>query len=211
MRPAASSSTVLPSDSVLYFAYGANMSARIIQKRDVQPITWEPARVTSLSLGFAHRGGYATVMEHSVTKASEQPDFKGLNFLGPHGVLYTLTTTDVQKIASRETGYDITSLDVRTYAGRTVSARAFQSQRLLRLKESLPPRQQYLDLMLHGAMEHGLCEDYIQWLAAVPRVAQGTPLGPEYFDTPSEALARLAAVSLAVAGGVWAAGHSNRP
>ncbi|BDA45753.1 probable gamma-glutamylcyclotransferase [Coccomyxa sp. Obi] len=211
MLPAASSSPVLPSDAVLYFAYGANLSGQIIQKRGAHPITWEPARVTSLSLGFAHRGGYATLIEHSVTKASEDPDFRSLNFFGPHGVLYTLSTTDFQKIASRETGYDITRLDVRTYAGRMVSARAFQSQRLLRLKESLPPRQQYLDLMLHGAKEHGLCEDYCQWLGAVPSVAQGTPLGPEYFDTPSEVLAKLAAVSLAVAGGVWAAGHGGGP
>lgn len=202
---------MLPSDAVLYFAYGANLSGRIIQKRGVHPISWEPARVTSLSLGFAHRGGYATLMEHTVTKASEQPGFTGLNFFGPHGVLYTLSATDFQKIVSRETGYGITSLDVRTYAGRLVSARAFQSQRLLRLKQSLPPRQQYLDLLLHGAKEHALCEDYYQWLAAVPTVAQGTPLGPEYSDTPSEALAKLAAVSMAVAGGVWAARHCSGP
>lgn len=209
MLRAASNSSVVPSDAVLYLAYGANMSGRIIQKRGVKPINWEPAQVTSFSLGFCHRGGYATLLEHSVTKASEQPGFKHLNFLGPHGILYTLSATDFQKIVSRETGYDITSVDVETYAGRSVSARAFQSQRLLRLKQSLPPRQQYLDLMLHGAKEHGLCDDYCQWLAAVPTVAQGRPLGPEYFDTPSEALAKLAAVSLAIAGGLWAAGRGS--
>ena len=209
MLPAASSLPVLPSDAVLYFAYGANLSGQIMKKREVHPITWEPARVTSLSLGFAHRGGYATLMEQSVTKAGDHPVNRPLSFLGPHGVLYTLSAIDFQKIASRETGYNITALDVRTYAGRMVSARAFQSQRLLRLKESLPPRQQYLDLMLHGAKEHGLCEDYYQWLTAVPSVAQGTPLGPEYFETPSEALAKLAAVSLAVGGAVWAARHGS--
>lgn len=202
----------LTNDTLPYFAYGANMSGLTLQKRGVSPITVEPARApTSLSLAFAHRGGYATLMEGPLGRDSTDPASGGPSFPGPYGLLYTLSSTDFRQIVSRETGYQVISLGVRTSSGEQMTARAFQSQRLLRLRRSLPPRQQYLDLMLSAAREHGLCEEYCQWLEAVPSVDKGTPLGPEYFETESEALARIAAVSLAIAGGVWAAGHGSVP
>ena len=187
------------------------MSGRTLQKRGVHPIAVEPAQLpASWTLAFAHRGGYATLIEEPLKSDRSDHGPGRLYHPGPHGVLYTLTSTEFDQIASRETGYRTINLVVETSVGKQVAARAFQSQKLLRLRESLPPRQQYLDLMLHGAREHGLCDEYCRWLRAVPTIALGTPLGPEYFETESEALARLAAVSLAVAGGFWAAAHGSR-
>lgn len=182
------------------------MSRFIMQKRGVRIITAEPARVPpNFILGFAHRGGYATLMDKTHLKSTD-PD---LAFPGPHGVLYAMKQRELCAILNRETGYLISSIDVTTYSGTNAEARVFCSQRLLQLRQSLPPRQQYLDLLVTGAREHGLCEEYCQWLQAVPALSPGTTLGPEYFDTDSEALAKLAVASLALAGGLWAARHGS--
>ena len=219
-------------DTVRYFAYGANMAQSILAKRGVVPISACPAKLlASQCIAFRHRGGYATIVgspfsngtvfawlrsqqsrfirnekvsDLSAAKGSESSD--SLAYWGPHGVLYELNRADMRQLESRETGYKLSIAGVSLYDGQEINALMFASQSLLLLPASVPPQQRYLELMVIGARLHGLCPKYIQWLHDLP-VAPSGRLGSEYFDTPSELLARSAAVGLAACAALFAAVH----
>ena len=214
-------------DTVRYFAYGANMASSTLAKRDIKPLSACPAQLPAhSSIAFRHRGGYATIIESSVTSSTppqwqiildktpvpkgrdqaRAPKDHGLVYHGAHGVLYELKKADMQKLAGRETGYALGSTTVTSYAGTETSALLFTSQPLLLLPASVPPQRRYLELMLEGAKTHGLAPEYMQWLHELPCARPGG-LGAEYFDTPSELLARCAAVGLAACAAFYAAVH----
>lgn len=44
------------SSDVWYFAYGANMSARVLARRRLRPLASEPARLEGYRLAFSHAG-----------------------------------------------------------------------------------------------------------------------------------------------------------
>ncbi len=214
--------------TVRYFAYGANMASSILAKRDIKPLSACPAQLPAYhSIAFRHRGGYATIIESSVTGgtslqcqknldntpvqkgsriAAGVPKDPGLVYHGAHGVLYELDKADMQKLKGRETGYALSSTTVTSYAGAETTALLFRSQPLLLLPASVPPQRRYLELMLEGAKTHGLAPEYMQWLRELPCARPGG-LGAEYFDTPSEWLARCAAVGLAACATFYAAVH----
>ncbi len=218
------------SGTVRYFAYGANMASSTLAKRDIKPLSACPAQLPSHhSIAFRHRGGYATIMDTSAASGSFMPwrslwqttpvvkDSRAssaaptdqslqLVYHGPHGVLYELHKADLKKLTSRETGYAVSSATVTSYAGVGTSALLFTSQALLLLPASVPPQRRYLKLLLEGAKTHGLAPEYMQWLRELPCARPGG-LGAEYFDTPSELLARCAAVGLAACAAFYAAMH----
>ena len=202
-------------DTVRYFAYGANMAHSTLAKRDVVPLSACPARLpTSQCIAFRHRGGYATIADSTSSSdtavawlklhvtdsraAWESASGDSLAYWGPHGVLYEVNRGDMRQLESRETGYKLTNAGVILYDGQKVDALMFTSQSLLLLPAGVPPQQRYLELMVAGARMHGLCPEYTQWLHDLP-IADSCPLGSEYFDTPSELLARFAVVALACA------------
>lgn len=207
------------------------MASSILAKRDIKPLSACPAQLPAQhSLAFRHRGGYATIMDTSAANGSavEWQKIWGwmpvpggskssalaardvvntcLVYDGPHGVLYELHRADLRKLASRETGYAVSSAAVITYTGVGFSALLFTSQPSLLLPASVPPRRRYLDLMLEGARTHGLAPEYVQWLRDLPSAQLGS-LGAGYFDTPSEWLARCAVVGLAACATFYAAVH----
>ena len=154
----------------------------------------EPARALGATIAFRHAGAYATLILHPSTCAAQPTALEH----AAHGVLYTLTMVDFRKIASYETGYSPRSIKTETYAGTTATAQAFVSDWLVLLRESLPPKEAYAALMRAGAKEHGLCDEYCAWLAALP-ILPGSRLPPQYFETPADSLARAAAAVAIVA------------
>ena len=218
-------------DTIHYFAYGANMASKTLAKREIKPVSACPARLPAhFIIHFRHRGGYATIMDTSAASdaitpwrrlwnslpvsngsrslplAAGSPGDNSSVYHGPHGVLYELCQADMRKLASRETGYSISTAAVNTYTGLVTSALLFTSQPLLLLPASVPPQHRYLQLMLEGAQTHCLCPEYRRWLHQLASAKPGG-LGAEYFDTPSEWLARCAAVGLAAFAAVYAAVH----
>jgi hypothetical protein len=111
----------------------------------------------------------------------------------------------MRKLASRESGYILSSTQVTLYSGDRLEALMFTSQSLVQLPASIPPQQRYLQLLLEGAQSHALVAEYTDWLHGLPCAHPGS-LGSKYFDTPSEMLARCTAVGLACAV-VYAAIH----
>ena len=222
-------------NTVRYFAYGANMAQSTLAKRGVVPLSACPAKLpASQCIAFRHRGGYATIADSPSSKgaAVQQPAWPGfqqspsrrggylpdlsaagesesgdsLAYWGPHGVLYEVNGADICQLESRETGYKLSTARVSLYDGQSVDALMFTSQSMLLLPASVPPQERYLELMMVGARMHRLCPNYMQWLHDLP-IAKSGSLGGEYFDTPSELLARSAAVALAAGAAVFAAMH----
>ena len=219
-------------DTVRYFAYGANMAQSILAKRGVVPLSACPAKLpSSQCIAFRHRGGYATIADSrsstgtalawlgipqspfpkrdrlsDSSAAGESESGDSLSCWGPHGVLYEMTGADMRQLESKETGYKLSNAAVSLYDGQEIDALIFTSQSLLLLPASVPPQQRYLELMVAGARMHGLCPKYTQWLHDLP-IAKSCRLGSEYFDTPSELLARSAAVGLAACATLFAAMH----
>ena len=218
--------------TVRYFAYGANMAQSILAKRGVVPLSACPAKLpASQCIAFRHRGGYATIADSPsspgtalawlelpqspFTKRDRLPDASAagesgssdsLSCWGPHGVLYEITGADMRQLESRETGYKLSNAGVSLYDGQEIDALMFTSQSLLLLPASMPPQQRYLELMVAGARMHGLCPRYTEWLHDLP-IAKSGRLGREYYDTPSELLARSASVGLAACATFFAAMH----
>ena len=84
-----------------------------------------------------------------------------------------------------EDGYLLESVDLRTYGGEALTARAFVSEPALRVitsdPDALRPTERYLALLREGAEYHQLSSSYRSWLAGL-RGLRAVP--PEYHDTP---------------------------
>jgi hypothetical protein len=70
-------------DKLLYFSYGANMSHKVLQKRQIKPTQSWSAQAEDGYLSFAHRGGFATIRERGRRGSLQAPTFHK-----PHGVLH---------------------------------------------------------------------------------------------------------------------------
>jgi gamma-glutamylcyclotransferase len=146
--------------TALYFAYGANMSRRVIAgRRGLAVVACERARLLGHRLTFGQRGfryvepAFATVIEAPGESV--------------HGVLWTLAGPDelarLDRNESRE--YDRVEHDV---VGETSGAVRAHLYRTRRPWEGLVPSRRYRDLLVSGAREHELPSDWIARLAGHP-------------------------------------------
>lgn len=112
-------------NAILHFAYGANMSLEILQrKRGLTPLSSQPAQVTDphVKLAFQHRGGFATLILPKVPVNTAQnsrnflhPESTALEAVRPHGILYSLTPEDMRVLQRAETGYQLVDVRVTPY------------------------------------------------------------------------------------------------
>ncbi|WPT16959.1 hypothetical protein PSENEW3_00004965 [Picochlorum sp. SENEW3] len=171
------------SQNYLYFAYGANMATKVLEKRKVsKPLAWYPAIVVdkNIELAFAHRGAYATLLRRDSGKECHST----LRFSRPYGVVYELSIEDFEKIAEREIGYEARDIQA------PVLTKAFFSSFWTTLPDPMPPTHRYMSILVEGALEHGLNEEYIEWLKQVPSVETKCLADPRYSRTNAETLAR---------------------
>ena len=217
----------------MLFAYGANLSPAILQKRGVWPLERAVPAVAppDAVLSFCHRGGFATVDYAGQTAASNPPvshdgdaadRTAGQHLVAnahavselcsvaqPHGMLYSVSNTQLTKLSKRETGYRLAVIPVTPYGEAiSIDAHVFVSRRMLRLRRPVPPTQRYLDLILSGARSWELSDAYISQLEQVPAARPGG-LPAEYFDTPSAVVAGAAVAGAALAAAcliIWRAG-----
>ena len=205
-----------PENTVLYFAYGANLSAATLGRRGVTiaPLRTQIARVSSdtTALVFAHRGGYATLAERddSTTwpwrwlflSAND-----GLVFMKPYGVLYEVTHQQLEAIKAKEIGYELKTIAIdviisdgdgdtteSTSNTRTTKAVAFISSPWMVVRRPLPPSQRYRDLLLKGAKENNLPDEFSTWLHHLPAVSQAGLGAAEYEDTATATMVRVIGV-----------------
>jgi hypothetical protein len=186
---------------VFYFSYGANLSLSTLKRRAVTPTSRSPAfvRDPAVRLVFKHRGGYSTLQQLDA-QAAQQVRYRPY-MQHVHGVVYALSTADLQALAKKEGGYQLVDIQVETYDGFTVTAKTFVSSPLALLPAEVAPTERYAKLLREGAAENYLDPLYQAWLSSIDTVpSAGLP--HEYFNSPSKYVGYtfLAIVALLVVG-----------
>jgi hypothetical protein len=235
-------------DTTLYFAYGANISSKTLNKRGlgtVPPPRQAQVIQPNIALVFGHRGGYATLLEVDYTKTESLGTGKSLKqkwwqwqqlppdndttgsplnsrnknptstqnsanlvYWQPYGMLYELTKEQLQLIEAKEIGYQRKTILVTTTTMTTtdasmtntgndnklvsLEATVFVSAPYMSLRHPVAPTQRYRDLILQGAIENKLPQNYIDWMEHLPVVEDMAVLGSaEYSNTLAEAALKV--------------------
>ena len=179
--------------TLLYFGYGANLTASALRERGVSPSASAVARAPGYELVFAHRGGYATI------------DPVGTNGEA-WGVVHRVSRTELAAIRAWETGYETKELDVMVRVSldaddddlsadsvtekteTRVRALAFVTKPSARLRRPVVPFDAYAAKLARGAERANLPERHVERLRAAARAAPPRAArGPEHFDVPSAA------------------------
>lgn len=168
-----------------YFAYGSNMLDEVfVKRRQIQPLRHEIAVIQTHTLCFNVPGvPYADPAMGGIRPAEAQD-------VPVYGIAYLLRPEDMNRVVLTEGGgiaYETQSLiatlqvDGSAVSVLTLVARRAVSRRLERL-----PSKRYMGLLIRGAHEKGLPEEYQQRLVGQPTfdVASNTRfrLGKRLFD-----------------------------
>lgn len=139
----------------LYFAYGSNMKSERLRARVPSARARGIARLEGRRLLVRKRGADGSA------KANLVPAREGAVW----GVLYELALGDFARLDRHERGYARIRVRVRTPGGADHEATTYVSNRTF----DGVPFDWYLALLVEGAREHGLPEDYVARLEALPR------------------------------------------
>lgn len=145
-------------DAIWYFAYGANMSRAVLDRRGLRPLSSERARLDGYRLRFSHRG----VLPIEPAFANIEACASG----AVHGALYRLRTDEMARLDRVEsTDYAHVDVPVLGATSGAVVARAYLDPRPV---EGRVPSRRYLRVCCAGARELGLPDAYVRELAAHP-------------------------------------------
>ncbi|PZD72483.1 hypothetical protein C1752_03689 [Acaryochloris thomasi RCC1774] len=142
---------------MLYFAYGSNMLTARLQQRVPSATAVTSGHIERQHLVFNKLG------KDGSGKANIEPH--------PHqrvyGVVYRMDPCELGPLDQAESlgvGYEHHRVTVQSALGE----QEILTYRAIKLATGLKPYRWYLDLMLSGAMTHGLPPDYIAALATCP-------------------------------------------
>ncbi len=139
----------------IYYAYGSNMNSTRLVERVPGARILGPARLDSWQLRCTKPGADGS------GKANLIEDPKAVTW----GVLYALGSDDWTRLDAFEPGYERTEHAVLDASGRAVRAQLYL---WTQTTEELAMAGWYRDLLLAGAREHGLPDDYVAMLEALP-------------------------------------------
>lgn len=149
----------MDSGSLWYFAYGSNMARAIfLDTRKMQPLASQGGWVEDFRLCFnipigAGERGVANLLAEAGART--------------HGVVYQLSEADFERLdASEGVGFGLykrVAVSVRTAADRRIDAWTYQSTVVT---EGRKPSLRYLSLLLDGARENSLPDEYLALLQA---------------------------------------------
>jgi hypothetical protein len=161
-------------DTVSYLAYGSSMSTQ----RMLQRLKWDPQSVQLLQQSAEPRRCEVPGYDIAFNKPDnpQQPIYGLANIVKDgtakmEGVLYRLSPAALEFLDASEDGYHRESVAVKI-DGKTVTAHAYVANAP---RDGLRPPKNYLQLVLDGAREHKLSDDYVARLA-------GTPTAPADVD-----------------------------
>jgi sulfite reductase (NADPH) flavoprotein alpha-component len=156
---------------VLYFAYGANMSASKLARHGIRVASAEPARLDGYRLAFDLPG--IPLIEPAFASIVRAPGET------VHGVLYRMSERDADRLDRFESPrYRRAPVEVTgTLSGR---APAFAYENRMPVAGLVPSRR-YLRLLCEGARDSGLPGEWIDFLRAhesayVPLLSEVTEL-----------------------------------
>nr|XP_053640562.1 gamma-glutamylcyclotransferase-like [Cherax quadricarinatus]XP_053640563.1 gamma-glutamylcyclotransferase-like [Cherax quadricarinatus]XP_053640564.1 gamma-glutamylcyclotransferase-like [Cherax quadricarinatus] len=144
----------------LYFAYGSNLLKKRIHVNNPSAKMISVAKLKDYRLDFIlfsqnWQGATATIVE--------DPG----NFV--YGVIWEIGNEDMAKL-DRQEGvnngvYKVLEVDVETPNGESVRARCYQQ--LITFTEDKRPSSVYKNVIIQGARENGLPENYIKFLESI--------------------------------------------
>ena len=148
-------------DTYLYFAYGSNMSSERLRARTP----------SAISLGSARLPGYALRWHKLGRDGSGKCDIEASDAPGTAvwGVLYEINRAEKDVLDAVEglgVGYDEHAVRVDT--GTVVREAVTYKARPDKIDAALRPLAWYTAHVLRGATEHGLPDEYVRRIAAVP-------------------------------------------
>jgi AIG2 family protein len=147
--------------TVWYFAYGSNMQAATFRgRRGISPLRAIAGRAAGWRLVFdkpsllATPEGYANIIPDPAAEVL--------------GVLYEITREELEHVELTEGvklgNYDRVELPVLPLVSPDGGVRLASSLASERRNQALLPSRRYLDLVVAGALEHGLPADYVATL-----------------------------------------------
>jgi len=155
--------------SVLYFAYGSNMSVGRLEGRIVS------CRRIGLGILFEHRLAFHKV---SSVDGSGKCDahFTGLNTDKIIGVLYRVVESDLailDEIEGVGCGYERSTVTICRLTDKALAAETYHATHI---DSTLKPLHWYLEHVLQGARENRMPDAYIRCLESVPCVVDANRL-----------------------------------
>lgn len=145
----------LMGEKVLYFAYGSNMKKNRLCKRVPSAKLAGRGRILNKRLVCNKRSN------DNSGKANLKDSPGGVVW----GVLYEMDSSDLNRLDEVEEGYQRTTMHVHIDKDKSVAAEVYIST------EITPkgiPFNWYKELLVSGAQEHQLPEDYIAFLEKLP-------------------------------------------
>jgi cation transport regulator ChaC len=144
-----------------YFAYGSNLDpGTFLGRRQMQPLETRVGVLRDFELRFDLPVGPG---ERGVANVAPRPGDQ------VWGALYHLTHADAERLDRTEGVdrgyYQRLAVEVETHDGLRLAAFTYRSPFS---REGRKPSRRYLDLLLAGAREHGLPENYVARLRALP-------------------------------------------
>ncbi len=146
---------------MLYFAYGSNLST-----------AWLRTRTPSARpLGRALLKGYQFICNKRSSDGSGKANLALQPGGSVWGVVYEIHNDEIAALDRAEGGYARQVVQVVDSEGRLIDAETYISETLT---PAPVPFEWYKGLIVSGAREHGLPEEYIAFLEALPSRAEPT-------------------------------------
>jgi len=137
------------------FAYGSNMKTNRLRKRVPSAKPIGRARLFNKRLVFNKKS------EDGSGKANLEDSPEDVVW----GVLYEIESSDLEKLDKAEGGYRRTTMRVKTNEDKLVAAEVYISTEVVL---EVIPFDWYKELLVCGAQEHQLPENYIDFLKKIP-------------------------------------------
>lgn len=153
------------SDTFLYFAYGSNMLTKRLKTRTPSAIV--------VSQGFIK--GYRIAFDKASADGSGKCNIKGTDNLSNlvHGVVYSIDIREKNTLDKAEgTGYTEAEIQVTLETGVSVTAIAYVADTV---NAELRPYDWYKKIVVAGALEHKLPDDYVKLLRNVDSIPDPDP------------------------------------
>jgi len=153
-----------PAMSALYFAYGSNLKWERMRERVPSARREAVAFLEDYRLVCNKRGRDGSAKANLVEAAGDRV----------WGVLYRVEPDHLALLDRFEMGYERIEVEVRTTTGNARCASTYRSDRIT---DDPVPFDWYRGMILEGAREHGLPDEYLAALEAIPTRPDGRATG----------------------------------
>ncbi len=143
----------------IIFAYGSNMSSARLKARVPSARKLGRGALHQHRLRFHKRGADGSAKANAF--------YTGDTADIVHGVLFEIDENELQDLDRAEPGYERSSLNIDVVSGAGPSSADVYRAKPESIVETLLPFDWYLQLVITGAHEHGLPDDYCTQLQSI--------------------------------------------